>query len=264
MNHAYDLSPMLSEWTFDPTSVSARTVEADNGDIKIQLRLDLGVFQMEPEGRPDGKQPHGHATVLDYYRLRQLTERKNGTRLDGDACAELQQESVQFYYRYLAKLAIKDYEGVIADTQHNLDIFELVERDCENPDLVWEFLQFKPYVIMMNTRARAEKLAESGNIDDAVLSIQKGMQAIYTYLEESGEEIAPEACPELAMLAELSEDLRERGVPSEASKAVKLQEKLRYAIHNENYEEAAKLRDELKEIETSPVEAEALEQVESR
>ena len=246
MSRATDLSDMLSAWTFDPTNVSARYVESESGAKQIQLRLDLGVFQMECEGRPDGKRPHGHDSALDHFRLKLLTERRNGFLLDGEACSELQQESVQYYYRYLSKLAMKDYDGVIADTQHNLDIFELVERDCANPDIVWEFLQFKPYVLMMNTRARAEKLAADGEIEEAVAAIEKGRKRIFAYIEDNEEDISLESCPELGMLAGLATDLTERGVASDASTSVKLQEKLRYAIRSENFEEAAELRDQLK------------------
>lgn len=260
MKHATDLSPMLSEWTFDPASVSARWVDGADGEKKIQLRLDLGIFQMEPKGRPDGQKPHGHESVLDYYRRRMLTDRRTGYRLDGDACAELQQESVQYYYRYLSQLALREYDGVIADTQHNLDIFELVERDCANPDIVWEFLQFKPYVLMMNTRGRAERLAQAGEIEPALDAIEKGQQRILAYLEDNGEELGPDGCPEIAMLNELGAEIEERGTDSGSdvggNVAVKLQEKLSIAIRAENFEEAAKLRDQIKEIEAHPERAE--------
>ena len=32
----------------------------------IQVRVDLGMLQMEIDGRPDGQRPHGFATYFDY------------------------------------------------------------------------------------------------------------------------------------------------------------------------------------------------------
>ena len=49
-----DISSMLSGWDFDPDRVSVRIVTGDDGRDKLQLRLDLGMLQMEFDGRPDG------------------------------------------------------------------------------------------------------------------------------------------------------------------------------------------------------------------
>ncbi len=243
MHPSHDLSKLLNDWPFDPTTVTSRFVETPEGARHVQLRLDLGILQMQLEGRPDGTQPHGHDSMLAFYRRKLITERRSGYRLDSDACAELQQESVQYYYRYLALLVLKDYDGVIRDTRHNLEIFDLVDRYAASEDLAWEFLQFKPYVCMMNTRAKAEKLAHEGRVDEAVDAVHAGIAGIKAFLEEQGDEPDEDICPELGLLEELITDLRER--TTDENPVVRLQEKLRYAIHVENFEEAARLRDQI-------------------
>jgi hypothetical protein len=250
MSMNLDLSPLLKSWPFDPTSVTARFVDVDgDGARELQLRLDLGILQMGLDGRPDGARPHGHDTALDFYRRKMVTDRRSGPKLDGDACAELQQECVQFYYRYLGLMVLKDYERVIRDTRHSLKIFDLVEKYAESDDLIWEFIQFKPYVFMMNTRAQAEKLAAEGRVDEAVDCIVKGMADIHEFLDDlDEEEDTPSDCVELGMLEELIQDIRERR--TEENPVVRLKQKMQYAIHMENYEEAAQLRDRIRKIET--------------
>ena len=63
-----DIREILDSWEFDPEKVNARWIEGEDGKRKIQLRLDLGVLQMEMTGRPDGKRPEGYASLVHKYR----------------------------------------------------------------------------------------------------------------------------------------------------------------------------------------------------
>jgi hypothetical protein len=54
-----DITPILAGWDFDPEDAQVRIVPGDDGHDKLQMRLDLGVLQMELGGRPDGRCPHG-------------------------------------------------------------------------------------------------------------------------------------------------------------------------------------------------------------
>ena len=65
-----DISRILEDWPFEPGKVTARRIQGDDGRAKIQLRLDLGLYQMEATGRPDGQRPHGCDTLLAYYEQR--------------------------------------------------------------------------------------------------------------------------------------------------------------------------------------------------
>ncbi|MDF3130002.1 UvrB/UvrC motif-containing protein [Kiritimatiellaeota bacterium B1221] len=249
MSKHLDITPLIQDWNFDPSQVTARMVEVENAELpEVQLRLDLGILQMKLNGRPDGQQPHGYESALKYYRQRILTERRSGYRLDGDACSELQQECVQVYYRYLALMVLKDFDRVIRDTAHSMEIFDLVEKYSESEDIMWDFLQFKPYVIMMNTRAKAEKLAANVQLNEAIEQIETGMNEIEAFLvkmEDDPESI--QDCQELSMLEELIRDLRERG--DEENPVIALKQKLQHAVRAENFEEAAKLRDSIQKIE---------------
>ena len=157
---------------------------------------------------------------------------------------------MQVYYRYLALMVLKDFDRVIRDTNHSMEIFDLVENYTESEDIMWDFLQFKPYVIMMHTRAKAEKLAMEGNVEKAVEEIENGMNEIEAFLIKMDDDPeSVEECQELAMLEDLIQDIQERD--GEENPVVALKQKLQHAVRSENYEEAAKLRDSIKKIEVS-------------
>ncbi len=114
----------LSDWPYDPGQVSAARIKGDDGKDKIQLRLDLGLLQMDAEGHPAGQRPHGHESLLDYHehlrdRRRLETGNDEGFSLDEQACEMLRNEGTMYYHRYLAEFILEDYEAVVRDTMRN-------------------------------------------------------------------------------------------------------------------------------------------------
>ena len=65
-----DIAEILSQWPFEPGKINVRLIEGDDGEHKIQVRLDLGILQMELDGRPDGLRPQGYDSLLEYYENR--------------------------------------------------------------------------------------------------------------------------------------------------------------------------------------------------
>ena len=63
-----DIDAALEGWDFKAGVVQARLVQARDGRQVIQMRVDLGVLQIEAGCRPDGTRPHGHDTYFDYLR----------------------------------------------------------------------------------------------------------------------------------------------------------------------------------------------------
>ena len=61
-----DIDFLLANWQYKPGVAQARLIQTRDGRQVIQLRVDLGVLQLETAGRPDGARPHGHATFFDY------------------------------------------------------------------------------------------------------------------------------------------------------------------------------------------------------
>ncbi|MCO5045076.1 MAG: UvrB/UvrC motif-containing protein [Kiritimatiellae bacterium] len=240
-----DLDSILGNWAYDPTSISARWVVGRDGRRKVQLRLDLGVLQMEPSGRPDGQRPFGRESLLVHYLQREEDEGldMDAFTIDAAGCAELQQESAQYYYRYISLYALRDLDGVVEDTDHNLELLELVSRHVEDDELAWQFMQFYPYIRMMNARATAERFSEAHEYDAAITALEAGIADIRNFWSEQGDEEDEEESREIELLTDLLGDLRGSRPRSEADK---LQDELSRAIATENYERAAILRDALK------------------
>ncbi|RKX33054.1 MAG: hypothetical protein DRP22_01170 [Verrucomicrobia bacterium] len=244
-----DISGILEGWEYDPRRVTARWIRGHDGRPKVQLRLDLGLFQMEAEGRPDGATPHGFASLLEFYRdLEQsLPASHPALTLNEEACSDLQQEAVQYYCRYIAFYALGYLDGVIRDTQHNLDIMSLVERRAADPELAWQVLQFYPYVRMMNARAAAEKAEADGDIRRAVALLEEAVGEIRQFWATYGDEDTPESeLDEMMILQELLDRLRSK-LP--VSPIQMLQERLDRALREEDYEQAAVIRDRIRRLE---------------
>ena len=117
-----DLSQILSEWQFRPDEVLVRIVPGDDGRGKVQLRVDLGILQMEMDGRPDGDRPEGFESWLDYYEHRQQAHDETHPDaapflLSEEDCLRLWREAVQYYHRYLSFWHLELYRVVRAATR---------------------------------------------------------------------------------------------------------------------------------------------------
>lgn len=79
-----DISKLLNSWPYDPGKLNVRLITAEDGEQRLQVRLDLGVLQMHLEGRPDGQRPHGYDSLLEYHEDR-LDAWQSGRPLDGSS-----------------------------------------------------------------------------------------------------------------------------------------------------------------------------------
>ena len=102
--------------------------------------------------------PNGCESLLTYHQQRALRAEERGEDYDlsPEQCTELQQEGIQYYHRYLSLFQINEFAGVVRDTQRNLDLFNFVTEHTDREELSWTMQQFRPYVLMMNTRAKPQ------------------------------------------------------------------------------------------------------------
>jgi len=240
-----DLNDLLRDWPHEPGMIKVRKILGADGKEKVQLRIDLGLIQMETTGRPDGQEPHDCESLLDYYKERARRAEKKGDpwTLNADEIGELQQEGVQYYHRYISFFQLCDYRGVIRDTQRNLDMFAFVAKHAEREELAQSVEQFTPYVLMMNTRAHASIEIEREEFAAAARKIEEGMERISAFYAEHG---SPEAAANSAELGFLGEWLEEIRAKQPLTKLEKMQREMDNAIASEAYERAAELRDAIK------------------
>lgn len=244
---SFDLNTILRDWDHEPGNIKVRKIIGLDGREKLQLRIDLGVLQMEMHGRPDGTKPNGAESLLVFHQQRaaRAEERNEPYELSSEQVTELQQEGIQYYHRYLSLFQINDYAGVVRDTQRNLDLFTFVAEHTEREELSWSMQQFRPYVMMMNTRAKASILLSQGKFSEAMLQIQFGRDAIAEFFQRSN---FPELAAKSSEIAFLDEWLEEVKSKRPLSKVEIMEREMESAIANEFYERAAELRDQIRTL----------------
>lgn len=240
-----DLNDLLKDWPHEPGHIKVRKILGADGKEKLQLRIDLGLIQMEVSGRPDGHEPHHCESLLEYHHKRAERAEKKGETLEltAEEVGELQQEGIQYYHRYISLFQLHDYLGVIRDTRRNLEMFAFVSDHAPTEELAWSVEQFTPYVRMMNTRAKASIALEREEFVEAAQLIDKGMEKIRAFYTESGNSEMIEQSAELAFLQEWLEEVRGK---RPLTRLEKMQREMDQAIQTESYERAAELRDAIK------------------
>lgn len=269
---SYDIDPILREWPFRPDEVIVRVIEGLDGRRKIQLRLDLGLMQMEFDGRPDGRRIHDEESWFAYHQRRQRDHdaaNPDGKpyQLEPEDCAELLREGVQYYHRYICFWHLGLYELCARDTERNLRLFKFVREYARDDRDKLRFDQWRPYVTMMHARAVATPLVELEQWDAAAEVLDAGIRGIERFLEEYDQlEQAPrvgeltflrrwkeEILTKIEQQRQLAGDSAIAAPPNPVSRAAQLKAQIELAIVEERYEDAAELRDELLRIEkTTP------------
>ena len=112
-------------------------------------------------------------------------------------------------------------------------------------ELATMFQQFRPYVLMMLSRARSMIALEDKEHGLALKHAEWGIQEIRDFLLENASPEAVEQSPEIQFLQNWIKEIeRERPLtPRE-----KLHRQMQEAVANEDYERAARLRDALNEL----------------
>ena len=245
---AVDIGGILEEWPYEPGQLTARRITGEDGKERIQLRVELGILQMEVTGRPDGQRPHGFDSLLDHYKYElEKYKRENGSDvgfdLDEQACELLRAEGVMYYHRYLAEFIMEDYPAVERDTLRNLQLMDFCNAYAIEESDRYLLEQYRPYVLMMNTRARAGLAVRSNRPKVALACIRKGIRQIAKFYRRFGQEETAESSGEIAILEAMAKEIQLR-LPVDPIK--KLRQKLSSAVREERYEEAASLRDQIR------------------
>ena len=243
-----DILPLLKGWDYEPGTINVRKINGLDGKPKLQMRLDLGLLQMELSGRPDGRRPHGCESLLEYFeeQLKDHTER-NGTELGfhltSSQCQSLREEAAMYYQRYLSLFVLEEYPGVVRDTDRNLRVLDMCGKYAVNEqDRLW-LEQYRPYITMMKVRAEASMLKTEKRYREALAVIKDGMESIREFFVRFGQEDAFAKSSEVKILRRFAREIRKK-LPIDPIQ--KLKSQLDKAVQREAYEEAAKLRDEIK------------------
>ena len=238
-----DIDFILENWEYQPGVAQARLVQAADGRQLIQLRVDLGVLQMEAVGRPDGASPHGHATYFDYLQEQARLARKTGTSfvLSDEQSQEADREFLQFYHRRMCWLALRQYARAIRDADHTLVFMDFVKQHSPSEEYLHAHEQYRGFVLFQRTQAAAALEVEQNAPERAIAQLHQGLERLREFFifYEREEEMDEDRM--VQHLRHVEATLRQQ-YKIDAT----LEEQLAQAIAAEDYERAAQLRDAMK------------------
>ncbi len=241
-----DLSEILQAWPHEPGRFLVRIVKGPQERPVLQVRIDLGILQMEMAGRPDGITIRGfesclHAVQQDLANYQEAHGSNRGFVISPEDARLLREEAAQYFHRYVALFHLGRFEEVVRDTRRNLECIDFCQSFGSTDQDRFGLDPFRPQVITMRTRAEAELAVGNDQGNMAVQLINHGLEEL--------EEILPVDHFEQSNEVILLRGMRDLLVPKlPSSQRAELEDRLQRALDAENYELAAILRDELRQM----------------
>jgi hypothetical protein len=235
----HDIDFILRQWSFKAGVIAARLVRATDGREVIQMRMDMGLLQMETTGRPDGEHPGGVDSCLEW-----LSELARGQgelfALSEAQCLEIDREFVQYYQRRVCCLALRQYGWALADADYTLQLMDFAAAHSPNPEWAVSHEQYRPFVLFHRIQAASMLAIEQSGAEAAIETINRGLDEMREVFVKFGAEEQFEQDELVRHLEMMKESLRQ-----EYKVGKTLAEQLADAVAGEEYERAARLRDEI-------------------
>lgn len=167
--------------------VSVLQIE-DGREVVVVQPNAFTISRIYATGRPDGMRPHGVDSYYDYFfaKLRGYEEAhgtREGFQLESEEWEILFEESFHRYTRYLLFAGIKRWKDVQRDTATNLAVTNLA-RECAPSEIAWRSYQYKGYMLMMHSIAKAELSLQEDDTATALQEIDTGIQQIGEFCGE--------------------------------------------------------------------------------
>src|SRR5262245_4407387 len=178
-----DIDGALQGWEFKPGVVQARLVQRRDGRQVIQMRVDLGILQMETTGRPDGSRPHGHPTYFEHLRHQAEVADAAGEPfvLSEEQSEEADREFVQYYHRRISWLALRNYSRAISDADHTLAFMDFVRDHAPTEEYADAHERYRGFVLFHRIQAAAAQAAEKGDAEAAIDAIRSGLESLRAF-----------------------------------------------------------------------------------
>lgn len=245
-----DIDGLLAGWAFVPGELSVRKVQGAEGRICIQVRMDLGLMQLEWTGRPDALRPKGFESLLDYHQdARRRWEEEHPLEpfaLSREDCHELSMEAMKYYWRRVSFFELKEYAGAERDAEHNLAILDLCEQCADAEEDRQMADHHRAFVLAHRSQARALARLARQEHGAALVEIRDGIHRIEGHLRGLGRLDQLDDLPELRFLRDWEKEV-DGARPRTAHE--QLVADLQAAVEHEQFELAATLRDRLYRLE---------------
>ena len=234
-----NLDSTLRNWAFEAGRPVVRKATGSDGRDLLQMRVDMGVLQLETTGRPDGEKPHGFATYYDYLVSAAFQEGPEFA-LGEERQQEVDREFYQFYHRRICWLTLNEYEKAATDAEHSLRLMDFSSANAGDREWALMHEQYRPFVMFHQVQATALTKLQSDQPESAVQVIDAGLESLSALFVQHG---AEEHFDEDVFVVKLRE--MQASIKSHFHLGPTLVEQLAEAVAAEQYELAAKLRDRL-------------------
>lgn len=186
-----DIQEILNNWEYQPGVFLVRKIIGDDGKEKIQVRVNLGILQMEIDGRPDGKTPYNAKSLLDYYlsiidELVELDGSSEGFTLTEKDMKAIDAEIMQYYYRRVCLFALKDYALAKRDAEHNLRLMDIIKKYSKDKEYIESHEKFRSFVIIERARAGILECISSNDHAGAMKYVNEAIDLIEPIYREQG------------------------------------------------------------------------------
>lgn len=247
-----DIDDAIQGWPYDPEhgTVLAREVRAHDGRTVLQIRVELGILQLEVGGRPDGTRPRGFASILDYLRYRAAGrgQAPGGKAppwvMSSEHCIAVDRELVQYYHRRMAWLWLQRYDRALLDADHTLALLDFVRRHGKNQEYITTLEGFRGLVLFHRTQAAAGIALERRKPEEAIDVVREGIERVASHHRTWFAEDEDAESSDSALIEQLRALETEIRANFEVDKT--LHEQLDEAVAREDYECAARLRDQIR------------------
>ncbi len=234
-----NIDRVLREWAFSPGRPLVRRVVGSDGRDLVQMRVDMGLLQLEATGRPDGERPEGFITYYDYLVSAAFQEGEQFA-LSDERRLEIDREFYQFYHRRICWLSLQEYARAAADAEHTLRLMDFSSANATNREWAVMHEQYRPFVMFHHSQATALVHIGANNPAAAVETLDKGLEAMAALFAQHG---AQEQFDDDLFVGKLRE--MQESIKTHFNLGPSLAEQLAEAVAAEQYELAAQLRDQL-------------------
>jgi hypothetical protein len=239
MPEPQDIDFVLRPWPFKPGVIAARLIPAGDGREVLQMRVEMGLLQMEVTGRPDGEHPGGADTCMDW--LQELSRVVGDPFvLNEEQCLEIDREFLQYYHRRICYLALQQFARALDDAEYTLRLMDFIVAHSPNPQWTLSHEQYRPFVLFHRIQGAAMVELEKSGPENAIETINQGLEQMRAVFANFNAEEQFDQDELVRQLDLMKESLRQKYHVGKT-----LAEQLADAVAAEEYERAARLRDQI-------------------
>jgi hypothetical protein len=162
--------------------------------------------------------------------------------MSAEHCVEADREFVQFYKRRIAWLTLQRYDKALQDAEHSLALADFVRKHASDPEYVALHERSRGLVLLHKTQATAALAIERNKPEESVDAIREGIDRLIEHQQAIATD--PDDAPNELYIEQLR--AIEREIRKDYAVEKTLREQLDEAVAEEDYELAARLRDQIK------------------